>query len=229
VIPLATNVPAGAGMNLSILWVALIAIFTSITAPLLLAYVNNRAQRRAKLEDAAEMRAAKAEDYARQDRVAAEARKVAEKAADAAELLAKRQATIAAAADQTARLLLANQQATTAAADEVARLAAMNAEKSDAKLDQIHTLVNSQLTAVRQAELDQARAMLVVLKRVTALAALRGEHADPLDLTAIERTEGRIAELEAILADRLQQLRAVEAEAAEHPVPGAEPGRPPAP
>lgn len=208
---LATNLPAGAGLNLSILWVALIAIFTSITAPLLLAYVNNRQQRKAKLEDAAEMRAAKAEDYARQDKVAREAREVA------------------AQAEKTARLLLENQQATAAAADEVARLAAVNAERADVKLDQIHTLVNSQMTAARQAELDQTRAMLIVLKRVTALAALRGEHADPLDLEAIERTEKRIRELEAELAERLQRLREVEAEAAAHPVPGAEPGRSPAP
>lgn len=221
-IPLATNIPAGAGLNLSILWVALIAIFTSITAPLLLAYVNNRAQRKAKIEDAAELRAAKLEDYARQDRVAKEAR-------EQAQLLADRQTAIAAQADKTARLLLANQQSTAAAADEVARLAAENALKSDTKLDQIHTLVNSQLTAVRQAELDQTRTTLIILKRVTALAALRGEHADPLDLAAIERTEARITELEAILADRLNQLREVEAEAAANPVPGTDPERAPTP
>lgn len=208
---LATNIPAGAGVNLSILWVALIAIFTSITAPLLLAYVNNRAQRKAKVEDAAELRAAKLEDYARQDKVAREAREVAVNA------------------EKTARLLLGNQQATAAAADEVARLAAVNAGKADTKLDQIHTLVNSQMTAAKQAELDQTRAMLIVLKRITAIAALRGERADPDDLEAIRRTVSRIKELETELADRLQQLREVEAEAAAHPVAGAEPGRSPSP
>jgi hypothetical protein len=172
-----------------IFWIAIIAVFSAVLAPLILSRSNIHQQRLARKEEFEQRKAEKAEDYRRQDEVAAQAA-------------------------QAARDLLGAQQEMQRRTDEVARLAAENADRADTKLNQIHTLVNSDMTAARQSELDQTRAMLVVLKRVTALAALRGEHADPEDLDAIARTEKRISSLEAILADRMVQLREVEAAAA---------------
>jgi hypothetical protein len=211
---------ASRGPDLSYLWVALAAIFSSITAPMLLVLINNRQLRRTRTED-----------YARQDKVAEKAATVArsllnqqaEQAAHVAEtarLLAERQGEIAEAAAQAARLLLETQAAAIRRTDEVARLAAETALVADHKLDsldaqarRIHALVNSDMTDARQSELNRARELLIVEKRVVALTRLKGAAPDLADIEAIGRTQTRITELEAILADRLRQLREVEADA----------------
>lgn len=90
-----------------------------------------------------------------------------------------------------------------------------NQADTSAKLEQIHTLVNSEMTAARQNELDQTRTMLVVLQRVVATAYEKGTEPDPADLAMIKSTRARISELEQILADRLVQLRIVEKESAD--------------
>jgi hypothetical protein len=117
------------------------------------------------------------------------------------------------AADAASKLQAA-QQETIARTNEVARLAAETARNQTAKLDQIHTLVNSDMTAARQSELDQHKAMLVVLQRVVSMAYAKGTDPDPADVQAIEQTRRRIDELEAILADRLIQFRQAEADIA---------------
>lgn len=93
--------------------------------------------------------------------------------------------------------------------------AAAAAAVTDGKLNQIHTLVNSDMTAARQSELDQTRAMVIILKRVLALAAARGEKPNIADVAALERTQDRVEELEQILADRLSQFRLAEDQIAE--------------
>jgi len=85
----------------------------------------------------------------------------------------------------------------------------------DAQAKRIHTLVNSDMTAARQSELDQTRTTLVMMRRVVALGEAAGVSAPEEDLAAIDATVARIGELEAILADRLQQMHEVEREAAE--------------
>lgn len=140
----------------SLIAVAVGALFSSITAPLLLARRTERQQRSDRLAD-----------YERQDEVAR---------------LAAR--AVAAQAYQ-------------------ARLAGE-------KLDKIHTLVNSDMTAARQSELDQTRVLVAVLRRVVALSRQRG-HQDLADVEALERASARAGELEAMLADRLHQLRESEA------------------
>ncbi len=185
-----------------------VAIFASITAPLILAHRTERMHREDRLSD-----------YERQDKVAAAAAK-------AAEDLRISQKAIADQAAEAARLLLEAQQESIERTDEVARVAAAEAVKANAKLDQIdlqakriHTLVNSDMTAARQSELDQSRAMGVVLRRVIDLAvSTPGVEPDPRDITALRATDTRISELEAILADRLAQMRIVEADAAENPI-----------
>jgi hypothetical protein len=213
VVGLAAAVPAGT--DLSILWVALVAVFTSVTAPLMLAYMNSRQQRKTRDED-----------YARQDQVAA-------KAAQAAQDLVRVQTEAARESAETARLLLENQKANLAGTQEVARVAAAASATANAKLDgidaqtrRIHILVNSEMTAARQAELDQANAMVVVLTRVLATAAAKGIDPDPRDVDTLERTKARRDELEVILADRLAQLSKVDADPAltAENLPIADPG-----
>jgi hypothetical protein len=199
----------------------LVAIFASITAPIIL--LRQTDQRRREDREA---------DWARQD-------KVAEKAEQAAKDLAASQKEIANKAAEAASLLVAAQERTIQRADEVARLAAEQAVIQGDKLDlidaqakRIHTLVNSDMTAARQSELDQTRTMIAqtqtmieVLVRVIALAQSRGQVPDPKDVSALtaarealKEAQSRGTELEQILADRLQQMHEVEAEAAR---PGA--------
>jgi CRISPR/Cas system CMR subunit Cmr4 (Cas7 group RAMP superfamily) len=110
--------------------------------------------------------------------------------------------------------------AAAAAAQAAARLAQQQALEAATKMDdlsaqtqRIHTLVNSDMTAARQEELDQAESLIVVLERVIALAKDRVVLPDPSDLDALERTKRRRDQLEAILADRLAQFHASETEA----------------
>lgn len=145
--------------------ITLIAVFTSLTAPLLLIYFTARTRR-----------SERREDYRRQD-------EIAERVAEVA------RATAASAAATKTQLNGISNQAT-----------------------QIHTLVNSDMTSARQAELDQTRVVLAVLRRVVAVTVEKGLPPLPDDLIAIQEAVDRISELESILADRLTQLRLSEQE-----------------
>jgi uncharacterized membrane protein len=137
----------------------ILAIFASVTAPLIL---MNRT--------AAMHREDRLADWARQDAVAAEAK--------------------AAAAKVAAQLQVVDQRV---------------AEKADAtndKLDVIHTLVNSNMTAAMQAELDAIRREIVMMREVVALNLAAGRQPTVEALAAIEATQVKITTLEAQLADR---------------------------
>ena len=114
--------------------------------------------------------------------------------------------------------------ATEAVKDTLAEATAVTDRKLDqidAQARRIHTLVNSDMTAARQSELDQTRATLVISRRIVALARAGGDKPLTEDTDAIGRLESRVTELEQILADRLHQARIVEAEAARSgPLPG---------
>jgi polyhydroxyalkanoate synthesis regulator phasin len=192
---------------LSLIVIAVAAVFTSITAPLILARRTERMHREDQLAD-----------YQRQDQVA----KVAAETAAAAALQVQEVATLAA---EAAARLEAAQAESIRRTDEVARLTASQAVQTDRKLDaidaqakRIHTLVNSDMTAARQSELDQTRAMVAVLRRVTSLAQEKGTAPDPRDMEALSTADARVGELEQILADRLHQLHQVEDEARAHPI-----------
>jgi hypothetical protein len=211
------------GLNVSLIVVIaasiLTAIFASITAPLILIHRTERIHREDQLEQ-----------YRREDQVALRAQQAAsdlmqqqERTAAAAAQLVKQVADQAA---EAASKLQAAQQESIARTDEVARLAAISAKTADAKLDQIdlqakriHTLVNSDMTAARQSELDQTRAMVVVLTRVIQLAnRTPGAQPDPQDVQALESARLRVTDLESILADRMAQMREVEAEQKINPI-----------
>jgi hypothetical protein len=169
-------------------WIGIFVIWVLAPAPaIIVALIERRTRARER-----------AEDIARQDQVARKA-------------------------DETASLLQASQRLTIEKADEVAAVAAQVARsvaaatKADvsethAQLKQIHTLVNSDMTAARQGELNQARLTLVMLRRIVALTEAAGRDITSAELSEIERTEQRIAELEAIIADRMTQFRLAEAE-----------------
>jgi len=151
-------------------------------------------------------RAERAQDYARQDQVAADLQKrqdeVAEKAAEAAELLATAQKASADKAAEAAALLLKSN-------EKVANTAAKTAQVTSDKLDVIHTLVNSNMTAAMQSELDARRIALAQMLEIVELK--RGNKLEPTKevLEAIGSLKGKINELEAQLKDRLSQSDAI--------------------
>jgi hypothetical protein len=160
---------------ISLILVGVVAIFTSITAPLILSHRTERMHREDQLAD-----------YQRQDQVAREAKA----AADA---------------------LLAQQVAATEAARERDVESALMLGRINAQADRIHTLVNSDMTAARQEELDQAESTIVILERVISTARAKGIQPGAEDLEALEAARTRRDRLEQILADRLHQLRESEA------------------
>jgi hypothetical protein len=119
----------------------------------------------------------KIEDYAREDRVADRATAVAKQAAEAAQLLVE---------DNR----------------RVAKAAAGAADKTFGKLDEIHTLVNSNMTASMQAELDATAREVTLMREVIALHLAAGRDPSAEAEAAIVSTESRIAELRAALDDR---------------------------
>lgn len=147
----------------SIIVLAVIAVFSSVTAPLLIMQSTARTRRRERLED-----------YAHQDRLAAEAAEAAE------------------------------------AAVAATRVSNGKLDQLSAQAAQIHSLVNSDMTAARQAELDQTRSLLTVLRRVVSITADKGQPPDPADVQAIENAIRRVTELERVLSDRLAQFREAE-------------------
>jgi hypothetical protein len=168
---------------ISLVIVIAIALFTSITAPLIISGLTSRRQAQENLRMEVIRKAEKEEDWARQDRVAAIA-------ATAAERLATAQAT------------------TIKRTDEVARLAALDSRKVQDKLDRMetvglttHALVNSDMTEARESELTAARALLEVLERIVG-AREAGRNPEDTDIEAIREARLRIRALEALIADR---------------------------
>jgi len=173
----------------------LVALVVSVIAPSVLAWLTGR-----------QRQADKAQDWAREDAVAAQAAK-------AAKLLLDRQEADARKREEAAALLLE-------ANERVAR----TAETTNTKLDVIHTLVNSNMTAAMQSELDSTVRELAALKEIIALKAAAGDKPSPEALAAITYTEAKIGELTATLNDRQEAAAVVadqEAEGAAKAADGA--------
>jgi hypothetical protein len=168
---------------ISLLTSVLVAVFVSITAPLIL---QNRMERQHREDREA--------DWKRQDAVAA-------KAAKAAEDLAASQKVIAEKAAEAAELLLENNE----------RVASTQQE-TNGKLDVIHTLVNSSMTAAMQSESDAVQRELAVMKEIMELKKAAGHEPGPATLAAIKATEAKLHELEAALADRRSAQKKAEGE-----------------
>ena len=71
------------------------------------------------------------------------------------------------------------------------------------KLNEIHVLVNSNMTASMQAELDATQRELAMMHEVIDLKRVNGHEPTPVALEAIIFTEAKIADLRARLNDRL--------------------------
>ena len=115
----------------------------------------------------------------------------------------KRQDEVAAKAAEAARLLLAANERVAADTQEV-----------KVKLDVIHTLVNSNMTAAMQAELDATIRELAMMREVIALNQAAGRQPSIGALAAVEATAEKIAELTATLEDRLKQTHVADIQAA---------------
>lgn len=89
------------------------------------------------------------------------------------------------------------------AANRIAR------ESVNSQLRQIHTLVNSDMTAARQGELNQTLVTIIVMKRLRAVNLAAGLSVAEDDLI-ISNTEMRAEELRGVLADRRTQQLADE-------------------
>lgn len=76
------------------------------------------------------------------------------------------------------------------------------AAKTNGKLDVIHTLVNSQLTAAMQSELDAIVRELAMMLEVIELKKAAGFEPTPDALAALAAAQAKIAELTAALEDR---------------------------
>jgi hypothetical protein len=112
-----------------------------------------------------------------------------------------RQDLVAAQAAQAASLLLAENK-------KVAETAAV----TNGKLDVIHILVNSNMTAAMQSELDATKREVVGLKEIVRLNKQGGQEPSNEALEVIRATEDKVAKLEAELRDRLKQTKVAEKE-----------------
>ncbi len=170
---------------MSTLWLGLIAVFSSVTAPLILVMLTNRQRREEKRED-----------WDRQDAVAAQAAK-------AAELLLGAQEAAAGKAEEAAELLVNAQAETIRKTDEVALAHKQDNLRISEKLEVIRVDVNSNMTAAMQAELDATEGQLVLMREVVDLKRSQGTKPSAESLTLIAAKEERINELKAKLKDRL--------------------------
>ena len=67
---------------------------------------------------------------------------------------------------------------------------------------EIHTLVNSDMTAARNAELEQTEVALLALEEIVTLKLATGVQSTEAAHAKIDATKARITELKLILADR---------------------------
>ncbi len=191
-------------MNSSII----VAIIVAIIAPAVMALLTGRQLRQGKeadwkRQDAVADQAAVAAELLleRQDAVAHKADLVAVQAAEAAKLLLERQDAVADQAAVAAELLVV-------ANERVAK----SAEEQAGKLDQIHTLVNSNMTASMQGELDATVAQAVLLEEVIEMRREAGKEPSPETEAALVLTKKKVEELRAALDDRVKNTEKADAQ-----------------
>lgn len=76
------------------------------------------------------------------------------------------------------------------------------ARQTVVRLNVIHTLVNSNMTAHMQSELDAIVRELAMMREVSRLHEDAGRAPTEETLAAIQLTESKVAELRAVLSDR---------------------------
>jgi hypothetical protein len=167
---------------------ALIVAIPAALSPVAIRWWDSRSLAKAKAAEADERRADKEQDWARQDAVSD--RLIASNAlvAKSANKLLESSALVVASAAVTGERL----------------------QELVIGQKQIHTLVNSNLTAAKEAQLEALEAKLTVQHE---MVVFREEAGKPVDIEArasMEATAIKITELKAELADRLKQTNAAE-------------------
>lgn len=172
----------------------ILALFSSITAPLILAHRTEKMHR----ED-------REAEYARQDELARTAQAAvaaAGKAATDAHTFAKETATRV-----TARL------------DAAGETAARTTEDTNSRLDIIHALVNSGLTSVMKSELAAIERELALLHEVAELHRANGREPTPEALLSIQVTEKKASGLAQTIRDREAAENAITLKNGTYPSP----------
>lgn len=168
-------------MESNAILIALIVAVPAIVSPLLLSLMTNRNRR---LE--------KEQDYARLDMVAEKAEKAAEMVADKVRLVAQKAA-------EDAKLLVSIN-------ERVAAKAKLTIEK----LDVIHALVNSNMTATMQSELDSHVVALALMIEIIELKRAAGSEPSVESLASIKSETLRVETLKKVLTDRIEQQKMFE-------------------
>jgi hypothetical protein len=137
-------------------------------------------------------RKANLQEYKRQDQIA--------------DRLEKRQDAQAEKVEKAAALLVVSNR-------EVADAAKAASDVTIARLDVIHTLVNSQMTAAIQSELDATEANVVLMREIIGLNSVAGRNPTEASMDAVKATEVRIRELRVTLAERHRQDEIAQAQA----------------
>jgi hypothetical protein len=171
----------------------------------------------ARQDEVAAKAAATAEDIAqRADRAAALLLERQDQSATAQQEVARKAAAVAEQANEAARLLSIRQdesyaatQLVAAQAKEAARLLAENtalvaesASETGKKLDTIHALVNSNMTQAMQSEFEAVGRELTGMKELIELRRSLGQEPSQDALTALAKTQAKLAELESNLIER---------------------------
>lgn len=171
-----------------------IAFVVAVVGPSVALWMQGRQRAQERREEASLRAEERREDWARQDLVADRLeRRQQETAARAHEVAIQTQ--------QAAELLLKNNAAVAA-----------TARAANTKLDVIHTLVNSNMTAALQDSLDSARANLATLRELIGVRVAQGEEPDEETRTALATLEDKVGRLAANLIDRIAQTKVADAQ-----------------
>lgn len=161
--------------------VAIPTVLSTVFMPIFLAWMAYSQKRQDKIEE-----------YARQDLVAARAEAAAKELLESNKKIAAQTDQVATQAAEAAKLLLA-------ANERVSQ----DTKLTNVKLDTIHGLVNSNMTAAMQAELDATMRERAVMQELMELKKGMGKEPTVDTLAALKSATDRTHELNTILADRL--------------------------
>lgn len=213
----------------------IVALIVAVFAPILNEARKDRRDAKLAIKAEAQRQLERTEEREAREEVVAKAEAVVLQAEEAARLNEERQNQIAAQTAEAASLLLERQALTDQQSDVVAGqaaeaarlLLAFNEVFTESQIDlhhklngiqegiaEVHTFVDGDMTAARQAELNMTRLVLTATKRILDMDREAGRLPSQSDIEAVAAAEDRIKELRVIMADRLAQQKIVEAQAA---------------
>lgn len=123
-----------------------------------------------------------------------------------------RQDEVAKRAESTARKMLERQDAATEALEASTRSSMIARQQTHSQLVAIHGLVNSNLTAALQADLDSTHRELAALMEIVEMRHSAGQSASAETTAAVTRAKTRARELEKIMNERREQDQVAKAQ-----------------